>query len=388
MNKMPIPTALFDTTRELVREKSIELNLKINQEAKLVVKLIELWMFIYDNQEDLDFYVNLPKTILKKFKFNANNKRLEYYKLLELLENGNLIDVNDKYSVGNFSKSYRIKTDFIKGNYTELELSIKKIFKDYKSKSFWISKYPKFRKQIEEAYNINIELNNYIKWLMSNKGMELPPYFKNGVMIKRYLDSKTIFNYIYNAIKVNLGIHWFRISNEGRFYSRLTNTSNTALNFIKLNDKPIYELDVSCCQPLLLSNFIKSDEFRKDCESGLFYDKIGKELNYERSKVKLLSYKYIFFKKDTLNSGVMYDVMEKLYPSVMEQINNLKIKYGNLACELQKLESEVFVNNLSFMDVDMMLRHDAIYVHEENIDMMKKEIKKQFNKIGLTPKIK
>ena len=78
MNKMPIPTALFDATRELVIEKSNELNLKINQQSKLVVKLIELWMFIYDNQEDLDFYVNLPKKTLDKFTFNANNKRFKF----------------------------------------------------------------------------------------------------------------------------------------------------------------------------------------------------------------------------------------------------------------------------------------------------------------------
>lgn len=390
MNKIYIPATILEKIDFIILTEFN--NPTEKQRINIADRLISLWFFIYTSQRENDKIWNLKgfTNIEKKslLHFSIRLERLyNYNDLLKMLSDEKLISINNKYSVGNFSKSYRVETEFIETKYTEVNIDIEKIYKNIKNKSHWIKNNPEHKKQINDAYKASINIPQYIEWLHNNIGLELRPIFKDGILERRYLTTETIYNYINDALKINFKNIWFKVSNEGRFYNSLTNLSYTALPFIKVNRRLIKEIDVSNCQPLLLSKLINNSQYKKDCENGIFYDKISKELNVSRNEAKILSYKYIFFKSKPLLSGKIFDCMEKLYCGVIGQINELR-QTMNLAIELQKIESNIFVNKIGNMDYDMMLRHDAVFVCEEDYEIIKKVVFREFNKIGLNPTIK
>jgi len=384
-----VPTKLVEMVDFILNTRIDFLNFTERQKLKLKFKLISLWFFLYeeavkDDNESLKCYTAISsRKLLSLFRLKINNIDFKYNKLLELLESVNLIEINNRYSTDkNFTKSYRIKTDFINGDYTEIEIDYNTINKNLKNKEEWLKIYPEYDKQIKDTYDVKIDLGDYIKWLNDNKGIELKPIFKDGFLTKRYLNDKMIFNYINAALKINFSNLWFKISDEGRFYNSLTNMSYTALPFMKLKRRKIKEIDVKNCQPLLLSYLIKYDLYKKDVEEGIFYEKLSNEMNVSRNETKILTYKYLFFNKNKIKSGKLYEAMNKLYPDLILKINELKDEY-DLSKKLQRLESDIFVNKISKLDFKMMLRHDCVFVYEEDYDIIKDIIKNEFKKLKL-----
>ena len=154
-----------------------------------------------------------------------------------------------------------------------------------------------------------------------------------------------------------------------------------------MNRRSLIEIDIANCQPLILSKLINNKQYKEDCENGIFYDKISKELNTTRNEGKLLSYKYIFFNNNKLKSGRVYDAMVNLYGDVIHQINILR-ETMEIAKEMQKIESSIFVDKIGKMKLDMMIRHDSVSVIKEDYNIVKLAVIKEFNKIGLKPTIK
>jgi hypothetical protein len=230
-------------------------------------------------------------------------------------------------------------------------------------------------------------LTEYIKWINNNIGTELKPVINNGILETRFLTKERAYDYINDALKINLGNIWFKVSDEGRFYNSTTNLSYTTLPFIRLKRRKLKEIDIANCQPLILSKLINSDLYRIDCENGVFYDNLANELGIGRPETKVLSYKFIFFSNRILKTGKIYNAMEKLYPGVIGQINELRDKI-EISKEMQKIESDIFVNKIGNLDFKMMLRHDAVFVYEEDYEIVKNYVIKEFNKIGLNPTIK
>jgi hypothetical protein len=370
----------------------IELSEK--QKLNLNKTLTSLWFFIYNQQrndeslESLKGFTNINRDeLISKFRVRTSNGIVRYYQLIDILIENNLISVNDKYSPESFSKGYRINTEIIGTNYCEVEIDFDKIFLNFKDKKYWLDKYPNLTKQIKDIYEVNVDISDYIEWMRNNINIELKPVISNGILCKRILNEERIYNYINDALKINYKNLWFKLSDEGRFYNSTTNLSYTVLPFIKLKRRKLVEIDVVNCQPLLLSGLLTNKKYREDCENGIFYDNVASELNINRDQFKLLSYKYIFFSKKQLRGGEIFKVIEKLYPGLIGELNNLRIE-SSVSCEMQKLESSIFVNKISYLDFKMMTRHDAVFVYEEDYDIVKKYVIREFNKIGLKVKIK
>lgn len=387
-----IPTRLQDEIRTIIESDIRFISITQKQKINFNKVLISLWYFIYNTQKNdesitsLNGFTNIHYDNLEKFNIKIGSIRLKCSNLLELL-NGKVIDINDKYSSGNFSIGYRIKTDFINGKYTEVELDFEKIFTNIKNKSYWLNKYPSYKKLINDTYEIKIELSEYITWLNDNIGLELKPVIKNGIIEDRFLTKETIYDYINDALKVNYSNIWFKVSNEGRFYNSTTNLSYTSLPFIKLKRRSLVEIDVTNCQPLLLCGLISNKLYKQDVEKGIFYENMSRELNIRRNEFKVLSYKYIFFSKKPLKSGKIYNALEKLYPGFIYEMNELRSKI-EVSKEMQKIESNIFVNKIGSLDFKMMLRHDAVFVYEEDYDIIKSYVIQEFKNIGLNAKIK
>lgn len=391
--KLLIPTEVVNKVKFSIDSELDFINLTEKQKSKLNKVLLSLWYFIYNEQRsdeetfNLKGFTNIHSDVLSRFRIKINDKSLHYNKLLNILSSNGLISINEIFSTGKFSQSYRIESDLISTNYSEVEIDFDKIFYNFKNKSYWLKKYPQLKKQINETYEIKIELGDYILWMNNNIDLELKPIMNNGVLERRFLTKERIYNYINDALRINYDNIWFKLSNEGRFYNSTTNLSYTALPFIKLKRRSVKEIDIANCQPLILSKLINNESYKNDCEMGIFYDRLSEELNITRNEAKVLSYKYIFFSNKKLKSGKIYDCMKKLYGDVIEQINEIRDRI-EISKEMQKIESDIFVNKISILDFKMMLRHDAVYVYEEDYEIIKRYVIKEFNNIGLNPTIK
>ena len=388
-----IPTKIQSGINYIINSDIDLIYLKEKQKAKLSKTLITLWYFIYQKQRDddtthtLSGYTNISSLQFDSFKFQYNKKRLKYRQLLQLLEEAGMISINDKFSSGVFSKAYRVNTSFISNDLTEVELDFDKIYRKLNNKEYWIKKYPKHIKNIKESYDVTIDLGAYINWLNSNKGIELKPVITNGVLSKRYLTEERIFDYIQDALKVNFSNLWFKVSDEGRFYNSLTNLSYTTLSFLSLKGKSVVELDVVNCQPLLLSLIVTHEGYKKDVQDGVFYEKMADMYGVTRNEFKMLSYRYIFFNNNTLKSGRVYNALESIYPGLIKEINEIRNEM-NISRELQKIESSILVDKIGQLDYKMMLRHDAVFVYEEDYKIVCDILKKEFSKKGLKVTIK
>lgn len=388
-----VPTKLVEITSIIIESTIDFINLKEEQKSKLNKSLISIWYYIYNKQiedptiDNLNLFTNIHNTYLDKFGLKINGKKFGYASLLLLLKKHNLVDINYKHSGGLFSQGYRVITNFINTDYSEVEIDFEKVFDRFKNRTYWLRKYPQYKKLIKDTYEVKIDLSDYILWMKENEGIELKPVINKGILKRRFLTKEKIYEFINNALKVNFNNLWFKVSDEGRFYNSTTNLSYTTLPFIKLKRRKVVEVDVINCQPLLLCGIIKNELYKKDVEDGIFYDRVSKELNISRDQFKVLSYKHIFFSNKPLKSGKIYDVINRLYPGFIDEMNSIKIDL-EVSKEMQKIESNIFVKNIGSLDFKMMLRHDAVFVYEEDLEIIKAYVISEFKNIGLNCKLK
>lgn len=389
---MLVPVALIEEVQKTILINFSDLDNK--DSSRLFKVLLELWVFIYDQQKrddkclNLNYFTQIYKGDLDRFSIKIKNKKIGYKALLSALYSVGLIDINDKYSTGSFSKSYRVIIDFIGDHYEEVDLDFEKIFTNYKSKKYWLSKYPEYKNQINNAYKLKVNIKQYHRWLIDNNGNPLKPTMKNGRFHYRNINPERTLEYILESIKINMGILWFKISNEGRFYNSTTNLSYTALPFCTLDRRKIYEIDIVNCQPLLLSKILSNQQYRKDVEEGIFYEKVADKLGKTRNQFKILSYRFIFFNNKKLNSGIIYNVLEELYPGLITELNKLRDEM-NISCEMQRIESSIMVDKIGKVkNITCLLRHDAVFVVEEDIELVKTLMISEFKNLGINIKIK
>lgn len=398
--KTQLPTALIECIDKHINEEETFFQIKEKQRQLLNKKLINLWYIIFssqidDNHNTLKYYTNIPRENFRLFKFKFKTKVYQYNELLNFLNKWNLIEINHKYCsknqnkvCGSFSKSYRIRTEFLSGTpMSDVEIDFTKIFKDSNNKEYWKKKYPEYSNLIEDSYNTTIKLDEFIYRLYKKKGMKLKSKMIDGVLTKRYLTQERIIMYINKVLKLHFKNLWFKISNEGRFYSSITNLPTVALDFLRLYGKKVVELDVKNCQPLLLASLIKDNDYQNDAENGVFYERMANKLECCEKTFKLMSYRYIFFSKKPLKKGKIHDAMNSCYPELIDQINNL-IKDNNLALVLQKMESSIFIDKIGKLPNKKITRHDSVLVAKNDCKLFKKLIRNEFHKIGLKVSIK
>lgn len=399
--KIKLHTALLECIDNNIKEEKAFSQIKEKQRQLLNKKLINLWYLIYssqldDNNKTLKYFVNIHRDDFRPFKFNTKTKVFQYNELLNFLNNWGLIEINPKYCSknqnnggGSFSKSFRIKTDFLSGTQmSDVEIDFSKIFKNTRNMEYWLKKYPEYSNLITDCYHTTIRLDEFINWLYCNEGMELKSKLIDGKFVKRYLTSERILMNINKALKLHFKNLWFKVSDEGRFYSSLTNLSSLSINFLKLYNKDVFEADVSNCQPLLLASLLENPEYQKDVENGVFYKKMADKIEgWSKDQFKAYSFKYLFFSNDLLKTGKIYNALNEYYPSLIDQINELK-KNKKLASLLQKLESSIFIEQIGKLPYCKITRHDSVLVTMENYRLFQKLIVNAFQKIELKVTIK
>ena len=385
--KIKLPIKLIDEINKSI-DQHPNLVLTTKKHQNLFNKLLELWYFVYNKQisdstKTLIEYTNIHKEDLDKFRVMINGDLIRYNTLLSFIPH--LIEINHTFSQGNFTKGYRIKTEFLQGNLHEVEIDINFLYENMKTKDYWLEKYPELSQLIHNTYQLELDLDSFIEYTTNNFNKEIRPIVKNGFIVKRYIDYEFI-NYCINyALKFKHKNIWFKLSNEGRFYNSITNMPSELIEFISINGQKLYSIDVVNCQPLLLSSLLGDNNFKLDVENGIFYDVLKTHLNINRNECKLLVYSKLLFNHHQMKSGKLYDALESLYPGLVSKINLIK---NDLSLRLQEIESRIFIGKMKNLNKYMVIRHDEVLVLERDIDFFKVYIRNCFKQIKLNVKLK
>lgn len=404
--KIEIPNAIID---KLNRKISLDIDFYKAPETvkqKVFKACINIWYLIFNAQVSdekcltLNYYTHISSRDLdvKEFTLKYNCKRYSYSKFISILK-PDLIAVNDNYRFAlngeSHTKSYRVHKSFIRKNeFKTIEIDFKPLMRNNRNKSYWIKKYPDYTELISDSYRTKIDLLAYIKWLHENEGLVIDEksitkhFSKDGkeiqysVIEERVLDAERIMRYTNSAIKHNIGNLWFKISDEGRFYSSLTNLSKTAIPFYLLNKRKLESIDISNSQPLLLATMVNNDQYKEDCGAGVFYKKLIDKTGSTKNKIKNLLYKYVFFTDKPLKGGALYKILEELYPGLVDQINILK-ETISLAHHLQRMEANIIVEGAGRLDFPKLLRHDQVLMYEEHYKDVAEYLRLEYQKLEL-----
>ncbi|MDA6068959.1 hypothetical protein NJT12_04920 [Flavobacterium sp. AC] len=404
--KTIIPTELLTVITNQINIDTRFVNISINHFQSLAKQLVTLWYFIYTNQQSkitdenevtLHFYTNIHRDELKHFKIKINKKEYSYASLIDVLQSCNVIKVNNKYSNSEtpFTKGYKINTYFLSNsNHTEFEIDFKKIFRNTREKQYWLDIYPQYKHLIEDVYQSSVNLDDYLYWLQKNIGIDLKKTKRKTYTLpcgkkiikteKQYLTPERIYQHFHQSLKLNFKNVWFAVSNEGRFYNSVSNIPSTAVQFLKISGAETFNVDISNSQPLLLSVLLSDEQtaYKNDVQNGVFYQKVADFMGCERPYFKGLSYQFVFFNDNVLKSGMIFDALEEIYPGLIHEINQIKTK-SKLACQLQAMEADIFVNKIGKLDFPKLLRHDQVIVTKENFEIVQQELVQEYKKLGL-----
>jgi len=393
--------------------------LKPDKRKGLLDKHLSIYCYIKVQSKDEYDYSKIKKSEFENI-FNRiviNKQIINYRTILDNLVELDYIDINESFSFKcentnsslsnelNFPKSYKIikyKDDSYVKHYINFKEDLDKCY-DIKTQQEWIKLFPEHKNFIESTYKTKILLSKYKVYLDNNIGQQFKKDlkrigYKEGksyqYKIDNILDERRVEEFLFEATKINLGIIWFAISNEGRLYTSLTTLSSTHISFLRFGNKcsNLIYLDAKNCQPLILAYRLNNDLFKKCVESGYFYETIRDEYNKlykankSRGEIKEIVYKEVLFDDANPVSKKLEKVLNNLFgEELVKSINELKKE--EIYTITQKIESEIFINGFKNWNKYIITRHDGIFIEEKNKDLADQIIKEGFLEYGLNVKI-
>jgi len=389
----PIPTEVLQRITDSIKFEYPELDEK--SRTKLLSRLVELWWLIKDahikelskisdyETSNLEYrYTNISSRTLSKFEIQIN-KKIKVNTLLLMLEQARVIDINNIYSVGNFTKSYRPTPELDYLHTFNIPIDFSKIIDSYSSEEQLIAKNdPKYTKLIKDLYKTRIDLTSFFLVMDSITNT----IYKKVKGVEKIMTPDLAYDYKMRAIKINLGLHFFSVSSTGRCYTSIANLPTITLKYLTVDGRNMIDIDLNNSQPLNLSVLIDNPQYKKDCESGVFYDKVAAHLNITRDEFKLKSYETIFFNKDKV-TGLTADNLEVVYPGIVRQINALKDK-EELWFLLQKMEADLWISTALEISNTILTRHDSVMIFPEDLQSFKDSITAKYKKLGASITLK
>lgn len=176
--------------------------------------------------------------------------------------------------------------------------------------------------------------------------------------------------------------------------SNFTNMKSDIFKEI-MRQNNLFGYDLKNSQFCIFANYLKNTQslntedfnlFYELATGGSLYEAIADKINITRQGAKELMFSILFNK---IGARIKHkDQLEKLFPTVIEYVNNYKKSYGyeNFSIFLQNLESEMFMDNIYPMLMEQMdlvfTKHDSIVVREENAQLTQHIIGQYFEKIN------
>lgn len=408
---IPIPVLVIESiTNQISKDYP---TLQESSKIKLFQVCCEMWLFILEehvnekSKKEKEFgdskidniYAPINNKQLQKFRLKLNGKLFEYTEIRNLLIKSNLINENPIYKVGGFSKSFRPNPENKYSTYQLVDLDFKLFLKNENDIENLILENPKHTKLINDLYLAKINLSTLLEDLQSKIGQS---YTKksNKWNTKSWdvlLDDKRLMEIMIKAIKINLGIHFFKEADTGRIYSSIANLPKLCLPHLTLNGNAVAEIDAVNCQPLIISSFLNNEQYKKDCEDGIYYEKMAAHFRINRDEFKLLNLSKILFNNTKIDSKLISKINE-VYPGLADEINKYKASSTEEAetmdrkqllwNRLQSIEASIFIKVAKSLPYPVLTRHDSIIVSAEYEEKIKQALTKEFKKYDLKVKFK
>lgn len=337
-------------------------------------------------------YVNLSSNLIGHFLGEAY-----YTGIIEVLKSSGIIEENSSYSVGAFSKSYRLlpaysdrAIEFIPFETSKAQGYIRKLIRWQEQKLAAILENPIYRCLYENLCNVEFNAIEAGEFLNANRSSLSTEEFDSRKIAIRKLATQ---NYFFTVDE-----------NTGRVYNNITSLPREFRKFLRINEEVLSHLDIRNSQPVLfcplLTDFL-TDAYENhkalyqdpDLEAGLlvrnghliffdpqipqeaisrevpadiqlyfeltqegqFYDRFMQFLQEKgeqdippRSEFKEDFFKRVFFSTTARQMEYKYEKwFREWMPNVSYIISWYKRNdYRDLASELQKKESNVMINTV------------------------------------------
>jgi hypothetical protein len=402
---------------------------KYNLPAYKVVSIIDLFINKPVGQEDKR-WITLNAALLQKRVGKL------YRRILDELAEYEVIEINDSFKMGEYSRSYMLKDEYqyangikkysIEGEKLNDALAIvnnrnaiKKYLEDIKL--------PKFKRTVDLPEKLfNHRYKTLIYWFETEK-LSIDINMANEILelgkFKEYEPNKYL-SYLSALDMINDKNYHLKCDINGRFYSSLTNLPKIFRSCLLYNGERLIGADVSNTQPLLLGELcnpvrikqMKEDknivvdekmaeeflvhlesnpqdlkEYKKLVASGLLYESfIETAPDFDRDIVKDSMMKIINDKgkNNTREKKLIREALKQKFPTIAQLLNLLKsVDYHYASSTLMSFEAYNFVQYfpeiLSYKEetkhIPIFTIHDCFLTTESNIDVLEEEIRNFFH---------
>lgn len=378
-------------------------------------------------------YIEIPNKV-----FQTVIARPEYLSsALKFLKEEHIIDVNEHYSVGSFSKGYKINSDLLSKKMTVLikDKNInKRIEKLEKEKRSWNEKKLEFSKSnYYKNFKIDYEAANAFILNQAQKELKLVclnanikcteediksiitctgdyKKFRAQLMLLKRKETNNILNRLINyqfkimAIRDNY-LYFKRNETNQRLDTNLTNLPSVLRQFIVSNET-LYNIDFKNSQPYFLYCLLKHEigfdkkeleRYGKLVVEGNFYEYLAEEWRketgdkIERVKVKSMLFKIFFSKVESFQKIKTF--FGKLFPGIMEYINDAnKVNNAIIANRLSTIESttiiSVIIPELGELGIKPFTIHDSFVCKESEVEKIIEVVKNRtMSMYGISPNL-
>jgi hypothetical protein len=308
------------------------------------------------------------------WKYLENMFTRRYLEYKKLLIDCDVILVNKTYSVGRFSQNYRIAPLYEHG-YRTVSVDDAVLIKKLKKRN---------RHKLTAKGNIY----EYLYACLKQTSIDDSHFGELNIHHAKVVD------WIKNK-KVYLHVDTY-----GRTHTNITTLKRSHRKQLMINGEKLTQIDIKNCQPLLLNllvdklinkNYIKNNqdvlEYRKLTEMGVFYNhcsELYKINESDKKNIKNRLFKNVFFGRKTAKKFAKY------FPTISDAIQFYKKDdYKNLARELQKIESDIFIHKICKRimsenpDVQILTVHDCILAQDKHAEYIASVIQDEFFKLNL-----
>lgn len=238
---------------------------------------------------------------------------------------------------------------------------------------------------------VGSELKN--RWITKEDALELARLnFKELIQDKKafyimtpeeFIARKRLMTHIshQDAITRLVKRYWnvSRNTTNNRLDTNLTNLASPILDVIMETNK-LCQIDLGNSQFALLASTLPVDlvhpttiEFKTAAASGLLYELVQDKLNLKtRKRAKQATFELLF--SSHKNKSDDLGKMRAEFPEVMGYIDIFKIENGhkNFSISLQKIESELFIDNilkqLSSLSLGCLTKHDSVICKKGDLE--------------------
>lgn len=336
----------------------------------------------------------------------------------------NIIECNNSYQAGKRSLGYRfakrIRRKAFEHYVFETRCAIKRFTKALDSKKSKTRREPGIRGSVTSTTSRLYELMTRL---------ELP----EEQMLKA-VDTADIVDRFYHFPKAYGFLHKqfsAKVDDTGRFYTSLTNLWKKHRHLLLVHNEPLVEIDVSACQPLMLSLMVEPFVSRSECmrfreltESGKLYGEVAaftgrsrdqakrgflsflcadvscKGFHDRRGKVSLRTLILEWFKANFPEIANYLIETKTSEQSRLEMNTEIRREAGKKTCayaitafEMQRLEAEIMIEGVCAQFLSQHANefiapvHDAVLVQEGMRFAAEQILKEQFEKRGLKPRV-